>query len=175
MFIEVGISATSTKIYTQTFSSKEITRDSLHILDRTMLKELGIKTMYNMLTILKFAKEPSVPLVSYITGQASKKGTALVQPDLHMDGKGDAEVTALKNNNNNNTYRLNSPSLMSRWQMKNKTDHTKWAGKYLCWYRHFCATIRCPGNRLNHMHLMKFSGGHETFPFLRVLRVHICV
>ena len=64
MFTEAGISAT--KIYTQTFSSKEITRDSLHMLDHMMLKELGIKTMGNMLTILKLTKEPSVPSASYI-------------------------------------------------------------------------------------------------------------
>ena len=50
----------SAKVYVQTFSSKGITRNSLHMLDRTMLKELGIKTMGNMLTILKLTKETPV-------------------------------------------------------------------------------------------------------------------
>ena len=40
-FVEASISATSIKIYAQTFSIEEITRNSLHRLDRTMLKELG--------------------------------------------------------------------------------------------------------------------------------------
>ena len=56
--------ATSAKIYVQTFSSKEITRDSLHMLDRTMLKELGIKTMGDVLAIIKLTKEPLVSPVS---------------------------------------------------------------------------------------------------------------
>ena len=44
-FVETGISATSSKMYALTFSSEEITRDSLHMLDHMMLKELGIKSM----------------------------------------------------------------------------------------------------------------------------------
>ena len=58
-FIEAGISATSAKMYVQTFSSEEITRDNLHKLDCTMLKKLGIKTMGDVLAILKLTKEPS--------------------------------------------------------------------------------------------------------------------
>ena len=57
-FVEAGISANSAKIYAQTFSSKKITMDSLHMLDSTMLKELGIKTIGDMFTILKQTKEP---------------------------------------------------------------------------------------------------------------------
>ena len=52
--------------FMQTFSSEEITRDSFHMLDHMMLKELGIKTMGDVLTILKSTKEHSVPLASYI-------------------------------------------------------------------------------------------------------------
>ena len=66
IFIEAGISATSAKIYAQTFSSKEITRDSLHMLDCMMLKELGIKTMGDVLTILKLTKEPLVSPASHM-------------------------------------------------------------------------------------------------------------
>ena len=36
------------------------------MLDRTMLKKLGIKTMGDMLTILKLTKEPSVSSVSHM-------------------------------------------------------------------------------------------------------------
>ena len=45
IFIAAGISFASAKTYAQTFSSEEIARSSLHMLDRAMLKELGIKTM----------------------------------------------------------------------------------------------------------------------------------
>ena len=37
-----------------------------------MLKELGIKTMGDVLTILKLTKEPSVPLASYIRPMTAK-------------------------------------------------------------------------------------------------------
>ena len=47
----------SAKVYAQTYSSKGIMRDSMHMLDRTMLKELGIKSMGDVLIILKLAKE----------------------------------------------------------------------------------------------------------------------
>ena len=66
-FIVAGISAASAKIYTQTFSSKEITRDSLHMLDHTMLKVLDIKNMGDVLAILKLTKEPPVSPTSHIT------------------------------------------------------------------------------------------------------------
>ena len=59
-FLKAGISATSAKMYAQTFSSEEITRNSLHMLDCMMLKELGIKTMGDVLAILKLTEEPSV-------------------------------------------------------------------------------------------------------------------
>ena len=57
-FIEAGISGASAKTCVQTFSSKKITRDSLHKLDHAKLKELGIKSMGDMFTILKLTKEP---------------------------------------------------------------------------------------------------------------------
>ena len=45
IFTNAGITTASAKIYAQTFSSEGITRDTMHMLDRTMLKELGIKSM----------------------------------------------------------------------------------------------------------------------------------
>ena len=55
-FVKAGIFATFANVYSQTFSSEEITWDSLHMLERTMLKELGIKTMGDVLAILKLTK-----------------------------------------------------------------------------------------------------------------------
>ncbi len=57
IFTNAGITMTSAKVYAQTFSSEGITRDSMHMLDRKMLKELGIKSMGDVLIILKLAKE----------------------------------------------------------------------------------------------------------------------
>ena len=71
-FIEAGISATSAKIYVQTFSSEEIPRDCLHMLDCTMVMELGIKTMGNVLTMLKLTKEPLVSPASLMKPPTAK-------------------------------------------------------------------------------------------------------
>ena len=62
IFTNAGITMASAKVYAQTFSSEGITRDSMHMLDHTMLKELGIKSMGDVLIILKLAKEnPASP------------------------------------------------------------------------------------------------------------------
>ena len=62
IFTNVGITTASAKIYAQTFTSEGITRDTMHMLDWTMLKELGIKSMGEVLIILKLAKEnPASP------------------------------------------------------------------------------------------------------------------
>ena len=53
-------------------SSEEITRDSLHMLDRMMLKEQGIKTMGDVLTMLKLTKEPLVSPASHIKPLTAK-------------------------------------------------------------------------------------------------------
>ena len=55
-FTNAGITMASAKIYAQTFSSEGITRETMHMLDQTMLKELGIKSMGDILIILKLAK-----------------------------------------------------------------------------------------------------------------------
>ena len=72
IFVEAGISATSAKMYALIFSSKEITRESLYMLDRTMLKELDIKTMGDVLAILKLTEEPSVSSVSHMKPLTAK-------------------------------------------------------------------------------------------------------
>ena len=56
----------------RTFSSKEIMRDSLHMRDHAMLKELGIKMMGDMLAILKLTKEPPVSLANHVKPPTAK-------------------------------------------------------------------------------------------------------
>ena len=72
LFIAEGISVASAKIYAQTFSSEEIMRDSLYMLDCAMLKELGITTICDMLTILKLTKELPVSLASHVKPLTAK-------------------------------------------------------------------------------------------------------
>ena len=84
------------------------------------------------------------------------------------------------NNNNNKTYQLGSPSLTSNRQTKNKTGHNSispsprphWMGQYIFTdiYSPRLVTNCCPGNGLNHVHIMECLSGQKTFPFLRVLR-----
>ena len=62
IFTNAGITMASAKVFAQRFSSEGITRDSMHMLDRTMLKELGTKSMGDVLIILKLPKEnPASP------------------------------------------------------------------------------------------------------------------
>ena len=56
-FIEVGISADSAKTYTTKFADEKLTIESLQMLDRSMLNELGVALMGEALCILKQAKE----------------------------------------------------------------------------------------------------------------------
>ena len=68
-FIKVGISVASAKIYAQIFSSEEIMRESL---DHAMLKELGIRAMGDMLTILKLIKKHPVSLANHVKPPTAK-------------------------------------------------------------------------------------------------------
>ena len=70
IFTNAGITTASAKIYAQTFSSEGITRDTIHMLDRTMLKELGIKNMGEVLIILKLAKENPASPTTHVTPTA---------------------------------------------------------------------------------------------------------
>ena len=72
MFIEAEISAASAKVYLQTFSNEEIMRDSLHMLDHAKLKELSIRTMGNMLVILKLTKEPAISPAIHVNPPTAK-------------------------------------------------------------------------------------------------------
>ena len=51
-FIKGGISADSTKSYTASFGRKKLTKENLQMMDRAMLKELGITAMGEALSIL---------------------------------------------------------------------------------------------------------------------------
>ncbi len=85
-FIKVGISAATAKTYVQTFSSKEISRNSSHMLDCAMLKELGIKIMGDILAILKWTKEAPVSLASYVKlPQLKLEMTPTTVPKIHKN------------------------------------------------------------------------------------------
>ena len=58
-FIKTGISADLAKSYAATFASEKLTKENLQMMDRAMLKELGITAMGEALSILKQAKETS--------------------------------------------------------------------------------------------------------------------
>ena len=80
IFIEAGISVTSAKLYTQTFVRKRLTKDSLLMLDCSMLKEMGIKTVSELFAILKLVKELTTSLVS-IASQFNKKTDSQTFPN----------------------------------------------------------------------------------------------
>ena len=56
-FIEVGISIDSAKTYVTKFADEKLTIKRLQMLDRSMLKELGVTLMGEAMCILKQAKE----------------------------------------------------------------------------------------------------------------------
>ena len=60
-FIKAGISANSVKNYATKFAREKPTKENLQLMDRAMLKELGITAMGDALSILKQAKEPLYP------------------------------------------------------------------------------------------------------------------
>ena len=55
--IEAGISTDSVKTHATKFADVKLTIESLQMLDRSMLKELGVRLMGEALCILKQAKE----------------------------------------------------------------------------------------------------------------------
>ena len=55
--IEAGISTDSPKTHATKFADEKLTTESLHILDRSMLKELEVILMGEALCILKQAKD----------------------------------------------------------------------------------------------------------------------
>ena len=58
IFTEENMTVTSAMVYTQIFASEKLTRDSLPMMDSSMLKELDFKTMGEMLAKLKLVKDP---------------------------------------------------------------------------------------------------------------------
>ena len=82
LLIEYGISAESAKIYAETFSKEKLTPDILSMMDREMLKELGVSTMGEVLTILKYAKlQPK----QQATVDCYTKAPAVKPPVLHAE------------------------------------------------------------------------------------------
>ena len=57
LITKIGIPADSARTYVKTFVEESITKDSLIMIDREVLKELGVTTMGHALAIIKLAKE----------------------------------------------------------------------------------------------------------------------
>lgn len=62
-FLNAGISADSAKGYAATFVREKLRKENLQMMDRAMLRELGITTMGEALSILEQAKEPSTQAI----------------------------------------------------------------------------------------------------------------
>ena len=58
-FLKAGIAADSAKSYAATFVKEKLRKENLLVMDRAMLRELGITTMGEALSILRQAKELS--------------------------------------------------------------------------------------------------------------------
>ena len=74
---KIGIPADSARTYAKTFVEESITKDSLTMIDREVIKELGVTTMGHVLAILKLAKEQPLTSDSYT------KASAVKLPQLH--------------------------------------------------------------------------------------------
>ena len=77
-FLKAGISADLAKSYAATFVREKLRKESLQMMDRAMLRELGITTMGEALAILKQAKEPP-------TQNLCAKAPAVKPPQLHLE------------------------------------------------------------------------------------------
>ena len=77
LLTKMGIPADSARTYAKTFVEESITKNSLTMIDREVLKELGVTTMGHALAILKLAKKQ--PLIS----DSYMKAPAVKLPQLH--------------------------------------------------------------------------------------------
>ena len=57
LFLGGGIEDKSAKAYAKTFAGEKLTPDNLLVMDRDMLKEIGVTTMGDALTILQLGKK----------------------------------------------------------------------------------------------------------------------
>ena len=74
-----GIPADSDRTCAKTFVEESITKDSLTMIDREVLKELGVTTMGHALAIFKLAKEQP------LTSDCYTKAPAVKLPQLHSE------------------------------------------------------------------------------------------
>ena len=79
LLTKIGISADSARNYAKTFVKESITKNSLIMIDREILKELGVTTMGHALAILKLAKE------QLLTSDSYTKAPAVKLPQLHSE------------------------------------------------------------------------------------------
>ena len=78
-FVEAGISSCSAKTHAVVFANEKLTIETLQMLDRAMLRELGVTSMGEALCILKQAKE-AAPQATYAKAPTAK----LPQLNLEM-------------------------------------------------------------------------------------------
>ena len=74
-FVQLGIPASSAETYAEKFFTERLSKDSISLMNREMLKELGVKTLGDALAILK----PAVPDSQLI------KAPAVKLPQLHSE------------------------------------------------------------------------------------------
>ena len=72
LFTKIGIPADSARTCAETFEQESIIKDSLSMINREVLKELGVTTMRHALAILKLAKEQPLTSDSYTMALAVK-------------------------------------------------------------------------------------------------------
>ena len=77
-FLKAGIAADSAKSYAATFMKKKLRKENLQLMDRAMLRELGITTMGEALSILRQAKVLA-------TQNIYPKAPAARPPQLHLE------------------------------------------------------------------------------------------
>ena len=80
LLINIGISVESAATFAKNFAEERLTKDSLFMMDRAMLKELGIAKMREALVILKSTKEQPAP-----SDNQFAKAHAVKLPQLHLE------------------------------------------------------------------------------------------
>ena len=77
LLTKIGIPVASAMTYAKNFLKESITKDSLTMIDREVLKELGVTTMGHAIAILKLVKEQPLTSNNYTKAHAVKL------PQLH--------------------------------------------------------------------------------------------
>ena len=82
LLTKIGIPADSARTYAKTFVEESIIKDSLTMIDREVLKQLGVMTMGLALAILKPAKEQPLTSDSYTKAPVSQTSPSPFRDDI---------------------------------------------------------------------------------------------